>query len=392
MDIKELDKNHILQNYARLPLELVSGAGAIVTDKDGNDYIDFTAGIGVTSLGHANKKITKAICAQSKKLIHASNLFYNECGANLAKQLCDVTGYDKAFFCNSGTEAVEAVIKTMRKAGAEREGKPYKIVVLEGSFHGRTLGALSATMQDVMQNGFFPLLDGFVKIPPDDTKKLESAMADPLVVGLLVELVMGEGGVRPLTKQFVKRAGELCKVHNKIFAVDEVQTGVGRTGRFLCAENYNVTPNLVSIAKGLGGGVPIGAVLFDKSLSSVLTAGTHGTTFGGNPLVTAVAGAVVSEIANPKFLARVRSKSTRLRKQLQKIFGAKAVHGVGFMIGIDVGGVEKAKAIQAECIKQGLLVLLAKDRIRLLPPLNVNQKEIDAACGILDGVSRGRGN
>lgn len=371
----------LFHNYARRPIAIEKGQGTIVFDTNGKRYLDFTSGIAVCSLGHANPLIVNAIQEQSQKLWHISNLFESPGQEKLAETLVEGSHLSHAFFCNSGAEANEAAIKLARK----HTGK-HHIIVFEQSFHGRTFGAMSATGQDKVRNGFGPLVSQFTTLPYNDVDALKGAIDDG-VAAIMLELIQGEGGVNPVTEEFAQAIKDVCENSNILLIVDEVQTGIGRTGTRFAYEQTVLKPDIVSMAKGLGGGFPIGGILGVASLFDTFSAGTHGTTFGGNPLGVAVAQTVVDTVFEPAFLANVQDLSTYLKEQLEAQMPANfSVQGQGLMLGLNCGGKDVAPFV-TKLDEAGLLTVSAGAKvIRLLPPLTVSKEEIDEAVAILKAV------
>ena len=385
MSIISLDKEYVAGTYSRFPVELVSGKGCILTDTSGKKYIDLTSGIGVNSLGVADDAWVQAITAQAMKLQHASNLFYTEPGAKLAQLLCQKTGMKKVFFSNSGAEANECAIKVARKYSAEKKGADhYTIITLVNSFHGRTLTALAATGQDHFHKYFQPLTPGFVHVPANDIDALAQAVNTVKPAAVMFECVQGEGGVLPLEKEFVCAAEKLCKEQDIPLIVDEVQTGNGRSGEFYSYMHFGISPDIVSTAKGLGGGLPIGAALLGDKVQSVLGPGDHGSTYGGNPVCCAGALSIVSRM-DEALLADVRRKSEYIFSALQGAPGIESVTGMGLMIGIQT--TKNAKEVVNACIEKGVLALTAKTKIRLLPALNIPMEQLKQAIEILKAVA-----
>ena len=372
----------LFQNYARRPFAIVEGKGTEVFDTTGKRYLDFTSGIAVCSLGHAHPSIVEAIQKQSKKLWHISNLFESPGQEKLAASLVEDLHLSYAFFCNSGAEANEAAIKLARK----HTGK-HKIIVFEQSFHGRTFGAMSATGQDKVRNGFGPLVSEFVTLPFNDVEALKAA-ADADTAAIMLEMIQGEGGVNPVTDKFAKAIHEIQQSSDILVIVDEVQTGIGRTGTRFAFEQTVIKPDIVSMAKGLGGGFPIGGILGTEKLFNTFSAGTHGTTFGGNPLGVAVAQTVIDQIFNDAFLDNVQQKSAYFIKKLEEAFPEEkySVQGKGLMLGLSLGGDDVAPYVAA-LDEAGLLTVAAGPKvIRLLPPLTVSEQEIDEAVNLLKDV------
>lgn len=379
-DIKKLDDAYVMHTYGRYNLAIDHGKGAICYDPAGKSYIDFTSGIGVNSLGFADDGWVAAVTAQLNKLQHISNLYYTEPCVLAAKLICEKSGMKKVFFGNSGAEANEGVIKAARKYSFQKYGEGRsKIVALENSFHGRTMAALSATGQNVYHNFFFPFVDGFVFAKANDTEDMLSKLTDD-VCAVMMELVQGEGGVMPLEKEYVQAVYAACQERDILFIVDEVQTGVGRTGTFYSYQQFGIQPDLVSSAKGLGGGLPIGAVLFGEKTQDTLIPGDHGSTFGGNPVVCA--GAVeVLNCMDDTFLQNVTAKGRHMRKEIEKMPHVTSVAGMGMMLGIELD--IDVKPVVTALMENGLLVLTAKHKMRLLPPLNIAQTELEKGLSIL---------
>ena len=384
-EIREWDNAYIAGTYARSPLYAESGKGAICTDKEGKEYIDFSSGIGVNSLGFCDSGWVEAVCSQAKKLQHISNLYYTEPQAELAKMLCDRSFAKKIFFANSGAEANEGMIKAARKYSFDKYGAGrHKIITLVNSFHGRTVTTLSATGQQAFHKFFDPFTEGFEFVEAGDEKALEAALSSDDVCGIMLEFIQGEGGVIELSEDYIRYVEDVCRKRDILLLADEVQTGIGRTGSFLCCENYGVVPDIASLAKGLGGGLPIGAVLLGEKCMNTLTAGTHGSTFGGNPVSCAGAMAVLSRI-DEDMLSDIRKKGEYIRAELLKVKGVAAVTGKGLMIGILPKKTDSKTAV-SECLERGLIVLTAKEKIRLLPPLNISYDEINRGLEILKEV------
>ena len=385
---KSLYDAYVVQNYGVAPLTLVRGKGRRVWDDCGKRYLDFSGGIAVTALGHAHPKWVRCVCEQAKTLAHCSNLFRNEPQGELAKRLVDTLGEKgaRAFFCNSGTEANEALIKLarlhgMRKAGG-KEGKIFKIVVAKNSFHGRTFGGMAATAQEKIQHGFRPMLEGFVEAPFNDLDAFKAAV-DAKTCAVLVETIQGESGVTPATREFLRGLRKLCTERNVLLMLDEVQCGVYRSGAFLACERLGVTPDAVSLAKGLGGGFPIGAIWMRAPFADLFQPGMHGTTFGGNPLACAAALAVLETVEAEALPENVRKISARLVKKLNALRKSfplviDEVRGMGLMLGVGLK-VPTAPLI-ARLRELGLLVVGAGNQtVRLLPALNVTEAECDEA-------------
>ncbi len=386
-DVIQLTDAHILGTYKRFPVALEQGENATLTDFDGKRYIDFASGIGVCSLGCGNEAWLDAITAQAKKLPHVSNLFYTEPAATLGKTLCERTGMKGVFFSNSGAEANEGAIKLARKYSFDKYGAGRStIVTLNHSFHGRTITTLAATGQDVFHQYFFPFTDGFIHAEPNDVACVKSICSDGTICAVLMELIQGEGGVLPLEKQFVQEVAAFCKSRDILLLIDEVQTGVGRTGTLFCYEQYGISPDAVTFAKGIAAGLPFGGVLAADNVASVLSAGTHATTFGGNPICAAGANAVLSQLT-PDFLKNVFQKGAYIRATIAgwNLPVVSSVRGLGLMIGIGVTCSHREAV--GKMIESGLLALTAgSDTIRLMPPLTITKEEIDAGLAILKKI------
>ena len=371
----------LFNNYARRAVHLVKGQGTVVTDDKGKDYLDFTSGIAVVSLGHAHPAIVKALQEQSEKLWHISNLFESPEQEKLAESLTKDTNLSYALFCNSGAEANEAAIKLARKHTGE-----HHILSFKQSFHGRTFGAMAATGQDKIQQGFGPMLESFEALPFNDVEALKQATNDS-VAAIMLEVIQAEGGVNSIEPAFAEAVMAACKEHDILLIIDEVQTGIGRTGTRYAYEQTALKPDIVSLAKGLGGGFPIGALLAGEKLFDTFGPGTHGTTFGGNPLAVAVAQTVIDHVFDPAFLKDVQEKSAYLKQQLKAELpeGKYSIRGNGLLVGIH-SDKEIGPFIQ-EAEKQGLLLVPAGTNvIRLLPPLTVSKEEIDQAVAILKNI------
>ena len=383
--IQKMDQDYLMPTYGRFPVALEKGKGAVAVDCEGKEYVDFGSGIGVNSLGYAEPGWAKAVADQAARLQHTSNLYYSEAQVALAKRLCALSGMDKVFFCNSGAEANECAIKLARKFSFDTYGRGRgEIITLQNSFHGRTVTTLAATGQEVFHNFFFPFTEGFSYVPAGNITALEGAVT-AATCAVMIELVQGEGGVCPLDKDYVKALRRFCDGHGLLLIVDEVQTGVGRTGSFYAYEQYDILPDIVTTAKGLGGGLPVGACLCAKRLGAVLSAGTHGTTYGGNPIACAAASYVLDRVSQPSFLKEVAEKGAYLREKIGQMPNVAAVRGLGMMLGV---ALEKGSArdVAAACLQKGLIVLTAKEVIRLLPPLNITYAEIDRGLTALREV------
>ena len=382
MSTIEKFNEHVVQSYGRFPLVMEQGCGRRCKDEDGKEYIDFGSGIGTNSLGFCDEKWADAVCAQVRTLQHNSNYYYTAIQAEFAEKLCNATGYKSVFFGNSGAEANECAIKTARKYSFDKYGKGrHNIITLVNSFHGRTMATLSATGQDVFHNYFFPFLEGFINVQANDINDLKDKL-DDTVCAVMIEYVQGEGGVNLLEKDFVDAVYELCSEKDILVIADEVQTGVGRTGKFLAGEYFGRKADITTLAKGIAGGVPMGACLMNEKCSGVLTKGTHGSTFGGNPIACAGGLAVLDRITSEGFLDEVRKKAEYIRNALDKCSEVESVSGLGLMIGIALK-TKKAADVAAKCLEKGLLVLTAKDKVRLLPPLTISYDELDDGLEIL---------
>lgn len=383
--IKDDDHKYIMNTYGRFNAALVKGKGAKAWDESGKEYIDFTSGIGVNCLGYSDDGWVKAVTEQAARLQHISNLYYSPLQTELAKKLCEITGFSKVFFANSGAEANECAIKLARKYSFEKYGKDRtEIVTLENSFHGRTVTTLSATGQDVFHNYFFPFTEGFSFAKANDMESVKSKV-NSNTCAVMIELVQGEGGVNPLEKGFVNELADYCSKNDILLIIDEVQTGVGRTGSFYCYEQFGIKPDIISSAKGIGGGLPMGACLCSEKLGDVMSPSTHGTTYGGNPIACAGALEVLKRVSDKKFLEDVAEKGSYIKEKLLKIKGVSEVRGMGMMIGV-VLEKDNAKEVAVKCVEKGLLVLTAKNLIRFLPPLNITKEEIDKGLEIFSDV------
>ena len=381
MSITSIDKEYVAGTYGRFSVELVSGKGSVFVGSDGKEYIDLGTGIGVTCFGTGDEEWVAAVTAQAAKLQHTSNLYYTEPCAFLAKALCEKTGMKKVFFGNSGAEANECAIKVARKYSAEKKGDDcYTIITLVNSFHGRTLATLAATGQDVFHKLFQPLVPGFIHVEANNIAALEEAVANNKFAGIMLECVQGEGGVMPLTPEFVQAADKLCKDNDIPLIIDEVQAGNGRTGKLYAYMHFGIQPDIVSTAKGLGGGLPIGACMMGEKVESVLGPGDHGSTYGGNPVCCAGALSVINRL-DDKFLAEVQAKSDFVFKALEGAEGVESVSGMGLMIGIKT--TKPAREVVLACMEQGVLPLTAKDKVRLLPALNIPMEKLEKAVAVI---------
>ncbi len=384
----DYQNSHIANTYSRFPVEFVKGKGALLFDRQGNEYLDFVSGIAVCSLGHCHPAVTRAITQQTETLMHVSNLYWTEPQLELARAICDHSFGDRVFFCNSGAEAVESALKLARRRGKILKGPEcFEVICLKGSFHGRTMTALSATGQPVYQHGFEPLTPGFKHIPPNNIQALELAVG-PRTAAVLIEPVMGEGGVIPLSDDFLKAARELCNTHNCLLIFDEVQVGMGRTGTLFAYEQTPVVPDAMCLAKALANGFPIGAMVATEDAMEFLPPGTHASTFGGNPLACAAAKAVLDTMLEPGFLENVRETGQYFRQGLESIALSnkdkiKECRGRGMIQAIELATPQPDLAMQI--LEDRCLVLLGHGRIlRFLPPLIVSRNEIDRILEVIE--------
>lgn len=381
VDIKNSDSLYIANTYARFPLELVRGKGAVAYDESGKKYIDLGAGIAVNSFGYADETWQEAVIAQIKTLQHTSNLYYTQPCVELAKTLCERTGMCRVFFSNSGAEANECAIKAARRYSFLKYGEGrHTIVTLKNSFHGRTITTLAATGQDSFHTDFGPFTEGFVYATPGDIQELHQLVEDHACAAIMIETIQGEGGVNELPAEYIAEIVKLSREKDILVIVDEVQTGNGRTGKLYSFQHYGFIPDIVSTAKGLAGGLPLGATLLGEKVKDTLTPGTHGSTFGGNPVCCAGALSVLSRL-DDAFLADVVKKSDYIQSQLKGAPGVISVTGRGLMLGIEC--VRPAKDVIADCMAGGVLVLSAKTKVRLLPPLSITFDELAEAVAIL---------
>ena len=381
MSVKQKDSEFIAATYGRFPLVITEGKGSLLKDEDGKEYIDLGTGIAVNTFGAADDEWISAVTAQLNKIQHTSNLYFTKPDTELAEMLCNRTGLKKVFFSNSGAEANECAIKVARKYAAEKKGAEYNtIITLKNSFHGRTITTLAATGQEVFHKDFLPLTEGFVYAEANNTDDLKQKVNENKVAAIMFEPVQGEGGVMPLTKEFVSAIAEIANEQDILMIADEVQTGNGRTGMLYGYMNYRITPDIVSTAKGLGGGLPIGATLLGEKVKDVLTAGSHGSTFGGNPVCCAGALNILSRI-DDALLAEVREKSEYIISELSAAKGVKSVTGMGLMLGIETE--KDANEVIDFCREKGVLVIKAKTKVRLLPALNIPWEQLKTAIQIL---------
>ena len=385
MSIMDMDKAYVAGTYKRFPVEIVSGKGSHAVDSQGKTYVDMGSGIGVTAFGYGDEAWKAAVCAQLDKVQHTSNLYYNEPCARLAKLLCEKTGMKKVFFSNSGAEANECAIKAARKYSAEKKGADcYTIVTLQNSFHGRTLTTLAATGQDHFHELYQPLTPGFVHVPANDIQALKDCVAKVKVAGILMEVVQGEGGVLPLTAEYLAAANKLAHEQDIPLMMDEVQIGNGRSGKLYGYMNFDVQPDIVSTAKGLGGGLPIGACLLGEKVQNVLGFGDHGSTYGGNPVCCAGGVSIIGRLTDD-FLAEVQKKSAYVFETLTGAPGIESVTGLGLMIGVKP--VAPAAEVVKACMERGVLCLTAKNKVRLLPALNIPMEDLKFAVETIRAVA-----
>ena len=379
--ITQIDNEYVAHTYKRFPVELVSGKGSILFDSNGKRYIDLGSGIGVTAFGIADDVWNQAVIEQLNKVQHTSNLYYTEPCARLAMMLCERTGMKRVFFSNSGAEANECAIKVARKYAFEQKGITEPVILtLVNSFHGRTHTTLAATGQEVFHKHFQPLTPGFVHLPVGDTEALKEAVKNHPVAGILIECVQGEGGVNKLPQDYVDAIRHICEAEEILLMVDEVQTGNGRTGTLYAYMQYGICPDVISTAKGLGGGLPIGATLLADKVKDVLSYSDHGSTFGGNPIAAAGAVSVIERL-DDAFLAEVTKKSQYLFEAFQNAKGIKSVSGMGLMIGLETE--KPASEVLATCMEKGVLCLTAKTKLRLLPALNIPMDVLKEAVGVI---------
>ncbi|MEJ8553056.1 aspartate aminotransferase family protein [Tepidibacter sp. Z1-5] len=382
-----MNKNNLMNTYSRVDVTFEKGLGSKVYDINGKEYIDFVSGVAVNCLGHSHPTIIKALNEQSNNLIHISNLYWNTNQLELAQKLCNYSDHDKVFFCNSGTEAVEAAIKLARKYGINNgTSKKNEIIFMENSFHGRTMGALAITGQEKYQKDFMPLMSGVKSSKFNDIEDLKSKI-DENTCAVIIEPIQGEGGIVPAEIDFLKEVKNLCEKYNALLIFDEIQCGIGRTGSLFAYEKFKVIPDVICMAKGLGGGFPIGAVLATQKASDAFTPGDHGSTFGGNPLGCSVSLAVLNELMDNGVVDKVDEKSEYIINNLsilkEKYEAVDKIQGMGLMLGIKLN-IDKNKLI-SKCFEKGLLLVGAGENVvRILPPLNVSKEDIDKCLDILD--------
>jgi len=383
-ELKQQYDQYISCSYGRYDLAIASGKGALCKDTAGKEYVDFSSGIGVNCLGYSDEGWAKAVSEQAMTLQHACNLYYTLPGGRLAETLSKRTGLKKTFFANSGAEANEGAIKAARKYSFDKYGGGRnEIITLCNSFHGRTITTLAATGQEVFHNYFFPFTEGFAFASANDINDVKAKLSDK-TCAIMIELVQGEGGVLPLDSDFVAAVAKLCTQQDILLIIDEVQTGIGRTGKLFCFEHYGIIPDIATAAKGLGGGLPIAAVMLGGKVCDTFKPGDHGTTFGANPVCCAAANYVLSVI-DDAFLAEVAKKGEYIKNKLLDMPRVKSVSGKGMMIGIELDGAD-AKTVVSSCIENGLIALTAKTKVRLLPPLNISYAELDKGLAILENV------
>ena len=380
--VKLQDQAYILHTYGRVDAALVKGRNARAWDVDGKEYIDFTAGIGVNALGYCDPEWSAAVAEQAGNIQHMCNYYYCPENTALAQELSRASGMAKAFFCNSGAEANECAVKIARKYGEKRGA--YRIVTLENSFHGRTLTTLAATGQEGFHREFLPLTEGFLYAQAGDLAGIQ-ALLDGSVCAVMLEMVQGEGGVIPMDEGFVKGLAQLCREKDVLLLIDEVQTGIGRTGRFFAYQGYGVQPDVVTCAKGIAGGLPMGACLVSERLGDILQPGQNGSTFGGNPIASAAARVVVRRVSEPDFLQSVAEKGAYFREKLEAMPQVEYVRGRGLMLGVKLKE-KDAHDVLVQCAKAGLLILTAKELVRFLPPLTITQEDIDQGLAIFQQV------
>ena len=382
--IKELDNENIMHTYGRYDVCLTKGKGVYAYDDNGKKYIDVSSGIGVNSLGYCDDGWVKAVSEQAGTIQHISNYYYNKVAGVLAEKLTKATGLSKVFFGNSGAEANECAIKVARKYSFDKYGRGRDhIITLVNSFHGRTIATLSATGQDVFHNYFFPFVEGFDNAIANDIESLKNTITDK-TCAVMLETVQGEGGVNILDSEYLQQVRKICEEKDILLIVDEVQTGVCRTGKLYGYMHSGIKPDVVTSAKGLGGGLPIGVCMVNDKLKDVMGPSTHGTTFGSNPVVCAGANYIIDTVNTPEFIEEINKKGAYFKEKIEKIKGVKSVRQQGLMIGIEVEG--NAGDIAKKCTENGLLVITAKTLLRMLPPLNIKYEEIDEALAILKKV------
>lgn len=386
-EIQALSDKYLMNTYNRLPVAFVDGRGARIRDTEGKEYLDFLGGIAVSVLGHGHPALVRAIKEAAEGVLHTSNVYYIEAQARLAARLAELSGLDRAFFANTGAEANEGAIKLARRYARRRKGEDrYKIVSALHSFHGRTMGAMTATGQPKFHDGFGPLPEGFEYVPLNDVAALETAV-DGRTAAVILEPIQGESGVRPCTPEYLQAARRICDQRGALLIFDEVQTGIGRTGKMFAFEHYGVRPDILSLAKALGGGIPIGVFLATEEVSRGFEPGVHGTTFGGNPFATKVAGAVLDVVIGEKLPERAAALGAHLKARLERLDGVAEVRGMGLMIGVELEEGLSAPRVMRAAFERGLLVGASGDAVlRVLPPLVISEADADEAAGILEAA------
>lgn len=388
MGFQEIKNQHdeaLMPTYGRFQVALETGHGAIAVDVDGNEYVDFGSGIGVNALGYCEPGWVAAVQKQVAQLQHISNLYYSPVQVAFAHELCETAGMGGVFLCNSGAEANECALKLARKYSFDKYGENRnRVVGLRNSFHGRTVTTLSATGQDVFHQYFFPFTEGFAFAEAGNVDSLLETI-DDTTCAVMLECIQGEGGVIALEPAYLQAVESICREKDLLLIIDEVQTGAGRTGKFFAYQHAGLHPDVVTMAKGLGGGLPVGACLCRKGLENVMSAGTHGSTFGGNPVVCAAGRYMLTKLADEAFLAAVEEKGAYIRSRLEKMPHVKEVRGMGMMLGV-VLSEGTARDVAEKCLKKGLLILTAKTLLRLLPPLNITYEEMDRGLAVLEDV------
>ncbi len=386
MTTKEKYEKHVMQTYKQQEMVLVSGKNATCQDENGKEYIDFGSGIGVNALGYSNPNWAEAVAKQATTLQHVSNLYFSQPMAEISTLVCEKSGYQRMFLGNSGAEANEGAIKIARKYSHDKYGdNRHKILSLINSFHGRTMATLSATGQEAMHKHFFPFNEGFEFAKANNIQDVKSKLEQGGFCAIMMEFIQGEGGVVPLNQDFVQEIFTYAKEKDILIIADEVQTGIGRTGKFLASEHFNVKPNLTTVAKGLGGGLPIGGILADQVTENVFGFSDHGTTFGGNPVACAGAKVVMDYVGNDEFLAEVTKKGDYLKEKLLSFSGVTAVDGIGMMLGVQLKDKTSAEIVPL-AVEKGLITLTAKEKLRLLPPLTISYEELDKGLAILKEI------
>ena len=381
MNTFEKDKEFVAPTYGRFPVEIVGGKGAVLKGSDGKEYIDLGSGIAVNTFGFCDDEWVNAVKAQLDSFAHTSNLYYTAPCADLAKLLCEKTGMSNVFYSNSGAEANECAIKAARRYGSLNKGEDYyTIITLEKSFHGRTHTTLAATGQESFHKDFLPLTPGFVHTPPNDIEALNKTVKENKCCGIMMEIVQGEGGVCALEKEFILEAEKLCRENDLVLIIDEVQAGNGRTGKLYAYMHYGITPDVVTTAKGIGGGLPIGVTMLGGKVKDIFAPGLNGSTFGGNPVCCSGAISILSRLTD-EFLEEVTKKAEIIRETLSGAEGIEDISGLGLMIGIKT--TKEAKEVVTRCIENGVLVLTAKDKVRLLPPLNIDNELLRKALEVI---------